>query len=82
MSELPKWNTMPSPPPPPPSPCSPEVRATYFETKRIGGLWYCYATHRGYDYSFCSDCEYYAVELAKAIMSKNGWIKECRFPEF
>lgn len=54
---------------------------TRFETKKIGNLWYCYATHRGYDYSFCSDCEYYAIELAKAIMNKNGWLQDCMFPE-
>ena len=54
---------------------------TVFETKKIGNLWYCFATHRGYDWSFCSDNEYYAIELAKAIISKNGWITECVFPE-
>lgn len=62
-------------PPPPGRPI------TKFETKKIGKLWYCYATHGGYDWSFCSDCEYYAIELAKAIMSKNGCIVFCAFPE-
>lgn len=56
-------------------------KTTKFKIKKIKELWYCYATHRGYDYSFCSDNEYHSIELAKRIMDKNGWLAECDFPE-
>jgi hypothetical protein len=65
----------------PPAPPELPKPLTNFETKKIGNLWYCYAAHRGYDYSFCSDNEYYAIELAKTIMYKNGWLHECAFPQ-
>lgn len=52
-----------------------------FRTKKIRDNWYCYSTIHGYDHSFCSDNEYHAVELAKRIMDKNGWLNECEFPE-
>lgn len=38
---------------------------TPFKTKKIKDYWYCYGTYAGHDYTFGSDNEFDAVELAK-----------------
>jgi hypothetical protein len=49
---------------------------TYFQNKQIDGLFYCYGTCNGMDYSFPSDSEGNARLLAETYLKKNGHLMD------
>jgi hypothetical protein len=46
-----------------------------FRTKRENNKWYCFGRCNGYDYSFDSSCEPWAILLAESYLRKYGHIE-------